>query len=365
MQSVGYDTFMKLAFEQAQKGLGQVSPNPMVGAVIVKNNEVIARGFHSKSGSDHAEVDAIKNAKEPLDGATLYCNLEPCCHTKKKTPPCVPAIIESGISKVVISNLDPNPLVSGQGISLLRENGIEVVEGVLKDEGLNFNEVFFHQITTKTPFVHLKAAQTLDGKIQTLSGDSKWISNESCRKEAHEMRLKYDAVLVGRGTLNNDNPALDIRMGVESFGKIPRRIIVGNPKKYNWDSKILKNNLDKNIFIVGNSNLESISDHEKKILDKGIVLTSDTIKESLNDLYEAGIKSILVEGGSKILTSFLSNGLFNKLTIFQAPKLIGNGSGIFDSTYTKISEAINLRISDVEIIDNNLKIEMDNICLQE
>lgn len=365
MRCAVHEKFMSLAFEQANHGLGHVAPNPLVGAVIVKNGEVIASGFHRKSGEDHAEADAIKNSEVSVAGSTLYCNLEPCSHLDKKTPPCAPLIIESGISTVVISNLDPNPKVSGKGLQLLRENGIEVVTGVLEEEGLKLNEVFFHHIVNKTPFIHLKAAQTLDGKIQTTSGDSKWISSESSRKQAHLLRLKYDAVLVGRNTLNNDNPRLDIRMGVESNGKIPKRIIVGNPEKYNWDSELLKSNADKNIYIIGENTISNLGSHEKNIMNKGLVVSKKSIFKSMSDLYKAGINSILVEGGSRILSSFIEDELFNRITLFQAPKLIGNGEGIFTSENKAMSSALNLKITEVELIENNLKIELEKVCLQE
>jgi diaminohydroxyphosphoribosylaminopyrimidine deaminase/5-amino-6-(5-phosphoribosylamino)uracil reductase len=184
--------FMKHCFYLAEKGRGMTSPNPLVGCVIVQNDEIVATGYHRKAGLAHAELDAIENTQANLKGATLYCNLEPCCHTNKKTPPCAQRIILENISKVVIANLDPNPYVAGRGVELLRKNGIEVITGVLEEEGEKLNEIFFKNMREQKPFVHLKIAQTLDGKIATNTGSSQWITNENleskCIKCASNMR---------------------------------------------------------------------------------------------------------------------------------------------------------------------------------
>jgi len=356
--------FMKLAFKEAKKAKGFVSPNPLVGAVIVKHEKVIGRGYHTKSGSPHAEIEAIRNCSEETVGSTLYCNLEPCCHTNKQTPPCVPEVIKAGFKRVVISNEDPNPEVSGKGISALRESGIEVEVGVSKLEGQNLNEVFFHSILSDIPFIHLKAAQTLDGKIQSFTGDSKWISNELCRTFSHELRLSYDAILIGRETLNKDNPSLNIRMGIDSKGKIPFRVILGDPKKFNWDSYLFREDIEKNIFIATN-NIDNLDSLKRKIIENGQVIEYHNLVKSLIELKKIGIQSVLIEGGSKVLSSFLKEGLFNKLTIFQAPKLLGNGEGIFNSSNKLISESLNLKITAAEIIEDNLMIELRKPCLQE
>ncbi|MBK23818.1 MAG: riboflavin biosynthesis protein RibD [Halobacteriovorax sp.] len=356
--------FMNLAFKEAEKAKGFVSPNPMVGAVIVKDERVIGRGFHSKSGMPHAEIEALKDCSEDTSGATLYCNLEPCCHSNKQTPPCVPEVIKAGFKRVVICNVDPNPEVSGKGIKALRDSGIEVEVGVLEPEGEKLNEVFFHSILSDTPFIHLKAAQTLDGKIQSFTGDSKWISNESCRKRSHGLRLTYDAILIGRETLNNDNPSLNIRMGVDANGKIPFRVILGDPEKFNWDSYLFREDIEKNIFITTNK-IDSLDSLKRKIIEKGQVIENHNLIKSLIELKKLGIQSVLIEGGSKVLSSFLKEGLFNKLTIFQAPKLLGNGEGIFKSTNNLISDSLNLKITNTEVIEGNLMIELRKQCLQE
>ena len=207
-----FEKYMHMTLELAKKGAGLVSPNPLVGAIIVKDNEVIAQGYHKKVGLAHAEVDALNNATAPVDGATLFCNLEPCCHTNKRTPPCAPQIIEAGIKKVIIANLDPNPEVAGKGVKLLQDHGIEVVTGILEKEGQQLNEIFFTHITKGKAFVELKMAQTLDGKMASMSGDSKWITSEESRKLVHQHRLNYDAIVVGANTARFDDPSLTVRL---------------------------------------------------------------------------------------------------------------------------------------------------------
>ena len=193
--------YMKICFQLAKKALGNTYPNPYVGSLIIDSSgEIISKGYHKESGQDHAERDAIKNATRSIVGATLYCNLEPCCHTNKKTLPCAQYLIESQISKVVISNLDPNPAVAGKGVKLLQDAGIEVVVGIEREKGETLNEVFFHHIKKQTPFVHLKWAQTLDGKVATLNYDSKWITSETARIHVHQERALYQAILVGANT---------------------------------------------------------------------------------------------------------------------------------------------------------------------
>ena len=226
-------TFMREALSLARRGLGTTSPNPMVGAVVVRAGEIIGRGFHQKAGEPHAEPNAINDCEiNDLSECELYVTLEPCCHTNKRTPPCTSLIIEKGIRKVHVATLDPNPSVSGKGVEVLESVGVQVSVGLLEKEAAALNEVFNKTILSNLPYVHLKLAQTLDGKLATLSGDSKWITDESARTRVHELRLKYDAVMVGRNTLNNDDPSLDIRMGIDAKDKVPFRIILGNPEKF-------------------------------------------------------------------------------------------------------------------------------------
>jgi diaminohydroxyphosphoribosylaminopyrimidine deaminase/5-amino-6-(5-phosphoribosylamino)uracil reductase len=336
--------YIQKTLDLAQMGMGFVSPNPLVGAVIVKDGKIIGEGYHQKAGKAHAEVDAIANATEDVAGATLYCNLEPCCHVNKRTPPCADLIIGKKLKRVVIANLDPNPLVSGKGMEKLAEAGIETTSGVLEKEGQKVNEVFFKYISTGIPFVHLKMAQTLDGKLATSTGDSKWITDENARTEGHELRLKYDAVLVGRKTLNKDNPHLNIRMGVKAKDKLPYRVILGNPTKMKKGSHVFNDgHPEKTIIVTGTKMWETTENKVKEFFfKKGIeVLTVNETENGL-DLNEAvmtlglqGITSILVEGGKKIITGFMEQNLYDKMTVFIAPKIFGAVKKAKDATVFK------------------------------
>ncbi|RLA65720.1 MAG: bifunctional diaminohydroxyphosphoribosylaminopyrimidine deaminase/5-amino-6-(5-phosphoribosylamino)uracil reductase RibD [Epsilonproteobacteria bacterium] len=325
--------YIQKTLQLATRGVGFVSPNPLVGAVIVKDGKIIGEGYHQKSGENHAEVNAIANATEDVAGATLYCNLEPCCHTKKRTPPCTELIIAKKLKKVVIANLDPNPLVSGKGIEKLKNAGIETTSGVLEKEGRKLNEIFFKYISTGIPFIHLKMAQTLDGKLATSTGDSKWITDEKARAQGHQLRLKYDGVLVGRKTLNKDNPYLNIRMGVDAGDKIPFRVILGNPSKMKLKSHVFTDEYpEKTIVVTGNKVWKTIENKRKVFFkDKGIevITVNETAKgldlrEVLMNLGFLGITSILVEGGEKIITSFINQNIYDKITVFIAPKIFGS-----------------------------------------
>ena len=342
--------YIKKTFDLAKKGLGVVTPNPMVGAILVKDGKVIGSGFHKKAGAAHAEVNAISTASEDVSGSTLYCNLEPCCHFKKRTGPCVDLIIEKKISRVVVANIDPNPLVSGKGIEKLRAAGIKVKFGVLEKEGRRLNEIFFKYIESGFPFVHLKIAQSLDGKLSTSTGDSKWITDEAARKSSHYLRYKYDAVLVGRKTLNNDDPKLSIRMNVKAKGKIPFRVVLGNPQKMKLSSYIFNDKYpEKTIIVTKKSDYDKCSSKVKSFLDSrnievlkvSSVKGEASLSEALMELGMLGITSILVEGGKTVISSFINQKLFDRLTVYIAPRLLGNGNNIFENKeIKKISQAI-------------------------
>jgi diaminohydroxyphosphoribosylaminopyrimidine deaminase/5-amino-6-(5-phosphoribosylamino)uracil reductase len=366
--------FIKKTFTLAKKGLGSVSPNPLVGALIVKDGRIIGEGYHKTPGTHHAEVNAILNAKESVAGGTLYCNLEPCCHTKKRTPPCTDFIISKNIKKVIFANLDPNPLVSGKGMKKLQDAGVIVHEGILKERGEKLNEVFFKYISTGIPFVHVKLAQTLDGKLATQTGDSKWITDQQARTQAHKLRLSYDGVLVGRKTLNADDPRLDIRMGWDTGGKVPFRIIVGHPGKMKKNSRIFNDNLGaKTLIVTGKEKWKQTKDKTFFKLRGIEVLTVREVNGNL-DLREAlmslgmfGITSILVEGGQKIVSSFIEQKLFDKMTIFIAPKILGRGQGVYDRCVTSISEAISFSDINFTTIGDQIVFEgysKENSCLQ-
>ena len=356
-----HQVFMEKCFSLALIAKGRTSPNPLVGCVIVKDTRIIAEGYHKKSGLPHAEADAFLNATEDVAGATLYCNLEPCCHLNKKTPPCAQAIIKHGIKKVVIANLDPNPEVAGHGVELLRQAGIEVEVGVLKEKGLLLNEVFFYHIINKKPFIHLKWAQTLDGQIATITGQSKWITSEVARNYVHQERNLYDAILVGAQTIRNDNPSLTTRIEEKTF--CPFRLILTKTGDIPKNSKILTDEFkDKTIII---SPLDSAKVAGIKFLkiedDK-----CDDFQFILEEIYKQGICSIYIEGGSSILTQALKTNSYQRLSAYIAPKLVGRGlNAIGNLEIIEMDNAISLKNSQWKVLGKDIVLESQrNICLQ-
>lgn len=315
--------YMKLALELAKKGCGFVNPNPMVGAMIVKNSEIIGLGFHKKYGEFHAERNAITNCKASPFGSTIYVTLEPCCHYGK-TPPCTDAIIESGIKKVVIGSKDPNPLVAGKGIDILRKNGIEVTQGVLEKECDKLNEVFFHFIESKTPFVVLKYAMTMDGKIATFTGDSKWISSEKARHRVHEDRHRYSAIMIGVGTVIADDPMLNCRL---QNSKNPIRIICDTHLRTPLDCKIIKTAREiKTIIATCNFNAQK----HIPFMDAGcetIIVSEENgnlnLEQLMVKLGRMNIDSVLIEGGPTLNWSALKSGIVKRIQTYIAPKILG------------------------------------------
>ena len=319
--------YMKMALKLAQKGRGYVSPNPLVGAVIVKEGLIIGRGYHERYGGNHAEINALNNASEDVVGSTLYVTLEPCCH-EGKTPPCIDSIIKHKIARVVIGTIDSNPLVSCQGIDYLQNRGIDVKTGVLEPQCRELNEVFFHFMETKLPFVTIKYAQTLDGRIATARGDSQWISSAPSLKFTHKLRAQHDAILVGAGTVIKDNPELTVRL---VRGRNPLRIIVDSSLRIPPKSKVLQN-LSRNKTII--ATIKKASDpHFQKLTELGaevITVAADKqenvdLKKLLKILAKRNISSILVEGGAQIITSILINDLANRMVTVIAPKILGKG----------------------------------------
>ena len=318
--------YMKRALELAKKGECYTSPNPLVGAVIVKDGKIIGEGYHEKYGSYHAEVNAFLNAKEDVKGATMYVTLEPCSHYGK-TPPCANKIVEKGIKKVVIAHKDPNDKVAGRGINILKENGIEVVTGVLEEESRKLNEIFLKYITTKLPFSILKTAMTLDGKIASRTGDAKWITNEESRNYVHKLRQKLSAIMVGIGTIIADDPYLTTRLeGVPS--RDPIRIVVDTKARIPLEANVL--NLNSNARTIVAVTELAPAEKLQKIKDKGgevIITPLKNNKVDLNYLMKAlgekGIDSILIEGGSELNFSAIEAGIVDKVNAFIAPKIIG------------------------------------------
>ncbi|MCD4713040.1 MAG: bifunctional diaminohydroxyphosphoribosylaminopyrimidine deaminase/5-amino-6-(5-phosphoribosylamino)uracil reductase RibD [Clostridiales bacterium] len=318
--------YMKRALELAEKGSGFTSPNPLVGAVIVKDGMIIGEGYHEFYGGPHAEINAFKNVTDDVRGATMYVTLEPCSHFGK-TPPCANAIIEKGISKVVIGMIDPNPVVAGRGVSILRESGIEVHTGVLEEECKKLNEIFIKYITTKKPFVILKSAMTLDGKIATSTGDSKWITSEASRTKVHEIRQRVAGILVGIGTVLADDPYLTTRLMQENISH-PVRVIVDTHARTPLDAHVLEG-LDEIRTIIATTSLASDA-KLKQLKEIGAEILLLPIKDDHVDLEalivalgEIGIDSVLIEGGSKVNFSAIEMGIVDKVIFFIAPKFIG------------------------------------------
>lgn len=318
--------YMQRALELAGKGEGWTNPNPMVGAVIVKDGRIISEGYHEKYGEYHAERNAIINCAESMEGATIYVTLEPCCHYGK-TPPCTEAIIESGIKKVVIGALDPNPKVAGGGVRVLKEHNIEVVTGVLEKECLELNHVFFHYIQTKMPYVIMKYAMTLDGKIATYTGESKWITGEAAREHVQYTRHHYAGIMVGIQTVLTDDPMLSCRI---PNGRNPVRIICDSKLQIPIESNIVSTAKDITTYIATASN-DSIKKSELEKL--GCKVLSIPIKEEHIDLFylmevigQEGIDSVLLEGGATLNYSALSEGIVNRVQAYIAPKIFGGAS---------------------------------------
>lgn len=343
--------YIQRCFALALAGLGTASPNPLVGAVIVKNGRVIGEGHHEKYGQAHAEVKAFENCEEDPQGATLYCSLEPCSHTQKQTPPCVDLIIEKKISRVVVANQDPNPQVAGRGLTKLSEAGVEVTAGLLEEQGARLNEVFFKWVTQKMPFVHLKIATTMDAKMATNSGDSKWISDPWARIEVHEMRLKYDAVMIGRETLNLDDPELSVRL-VSNKGKIPRKIVVGNASRMNKGAKLFKD--PKNLILVGPSENKSFHENCLVLNDYGSI---DGWKNVFQELAAQKVSSILVEGGPTLLSTLLKNQLYDRLTQYYCPLLLGEGRSFYQDQLDCIDQAQHLEFESVQRVGNQVRMD--------
>ena len=351
-------THIERAFRLALRGVGRVSPNPLVGAVLVKKGTVIGEGFHEYHGGPHAEVNAIRYSVENPEGATLYSNLEPCCHRNKLTPPCIDAIIKNKISRVVVSNIDPNPEVGGKGLESLRKAGVEVVQGILESEGKILNEIFFKFITTSKPFVHIKMAQTLDGKLCGEDKTSQWISGEVARKQVHLLRKKYDAVLVGRGTYNNDNPRLTCRVGNVVKEQQPYRIVVGDPRKMNLDFYLFNDEYKDKTMIASTVETKKIPKEMRafNIIEVGSKEGKYFWHEFWMKLASKKISSILVEGGPQIIDSVLQEEQWDKMTSFIAPKILGNGPSFFHSSFQDIKQAISLKRSVLEKCDGDMMV---------
>ena len=341
------EKFMKLALSLAEQARGRTNPNPMVGAVIVRDGQILGRGYHRKVGTPHAEIHAIADAGEQTKDATIYVSLEPCSHYGR-TGPCTQAIIDAGLSRVVMAMTDPNPMVSGRGKSILENHGIQVKTGVLENEARKLNEAFIKYITTRQPFVIMKTAMSLDGKIATASGRSQWISSEDSRKMVHRIRDEVDAILVGIGTTLHDNPSLTTRLP-DDQGQDATRIILDSRARIPLESKVL--NLDSSartiIVVTPNAPQEKIAQIKQRA--EVLIVPENNGRVDLQILMEKlgqmEIMSVLLEGGAEVNASALKAEIVDKVMAFIAPKLIG-GSGspgpIGGEGIQYLSEAVSL-----------------------
>lgn len=327
---MAYEELMLKALALAKKGVGRTSPNPAVGSVIAKGNSVIAKGWHRKAGGPHAEIEALRAAGAASRGATLAVTLEPCCHFGR-TPPCTDAIIASGIKKVIVGAPDPNPKVSGKGVAVLRAAGVEVVEGVLSAECSALNEAYNKYITTGLPFVTLKLAASLDGRIAAPGGESKWITGEASRKLVHKMRAVVDAVMVGSETALKDDPELNVRLAA---GRNPVRVVLDSAMRLPATSKLFKGTKEGHESLIIFTSRKA----DERLVAAAVEAGAEIIrlpgskgglplKKVLKALGAAGLTSVLVEGGGVLAASFLKEGLADSLVVFYGPMVIG-GDGL-------------------------------------
>jgi diaminohydroxyphosphoribosylaminopyrimidine deaminase/5-amino-6-(5-phosphoribosylamino)uracil reductase len=356
--------YMKKALELAKLGAGKCSPNPMVGAVVVKDGEIVGEGYHQEYGGPHAEVFALNEAGEKALGADIYVTLEPCSHYGK-TPPCAQKLIDTGIKRAVVAMVDPNPEVAGRGIEMLREAGIKVELGLFKNEAQRLNEIFLKYIQSDYPFVYLKKAQTLDGYIASKTGDSKWITNSTARLEGHKLRHRVDAIMVGIGTVLADDPSLTARLDSKE-GIDPLRVILDPDLEIPIGAKIInQESTAKTLIITSENDDPDILRKKKKLLKKKQVdiLSFETenkyfeLREILKSLKKRKISSLLVEGGAKLSHTFLKENLVDKFYYFIAPKIYGGSDGIASfcgKGPELMSEAIELKILEQKLLDDNI-----------
>lgn len=353
--------WMQRALELAKFGANYVHPNPRVGAVIVKNDEIVAEGYHKYFGGPHAEIEAIENAKGiDLEGATLVVTLEPCVHYGK-TPPCVDAIIEKKFSKVIVGTIDPNPIVSGKGIEKLKSAGIEVEVGVLERECKWINRFFFKNITQYQPYVILKVAQSIDGSIATKSFESQWITSQESRKYGLMLRREVDAILVGKTTALKDNPSLTLH---ELEGKTPWRVILDTNLSLPLELKVFIDETRKSTIVAIDENLAPTRKEENlkfagvktlRVPSQNNLVDLDSLLTKLKEEFQ--ISAILVEGGSGVFSSFVRKNLWDEIHFFVAPKIIPGGKNAFgDYEINALNESISLKILVAEPIENDLHI---------
>jgi len=352
---ISHKKYMELAIKLAEKGRGSTSPNPMVGCIVVKRGRIVGKGFHKKAGTEHAEVLALNDAGKKAINSTLYVNLEPCSHWGR-TPPCTEKIVESGVREVIIGMEDPNPLV--EGFRELKFRGLKTKIGILEKEAKKLNEAYIKWMKTKRPFVTIKVAMSADGRIATKTGDSKYITSKDARAYVHQLRTEADAVMVGLNTVLRDNPELTPRL---YKGKDPMKVVVDSSLKIPKNCNLMK---DPAKLIIATT-AKAPKGEIKKLQQKGINIIIAKTNKGLVDLEDLmkqlgkhEITSIMIEGGSELNSSAIKEGVVDKILIFTAPKLIGNGLGAIGNLgVDKINKAINLKNPVVKKIGNDILIE--------
>ena len=353
---------MDLARRLAERGRLTVAPNPLVGAVVVRNGEVVGEGWHAKAGGAHAEVRALEEAGHAARGATLFVTLEPCNH-HGRTPPCVEAIISAGVERVVVGVLDPDPRMRGRSVEMLRAAGVRV--DLLEDPSFEAqNEQFFHRMRTGRPFVHVKLATTLDGRIAAAGGDSKWITGEAARRRAHELRAEAGAVLVGIGTVRADDPNLTAR-GLAEQPPLVTRVVLDPRLTVDPDSELVRTAAKAPLVVFANA--EHADGRETALRELGVDVVPAPSNEDgldlgfvLDELGRRGIRGLLVEGGGETATGFVGRGLADKLTLFYAPKLIGSeGVPMIGALRaTRMAEALRFRVAGVEAVGEDVTVTL-------
>jgi diaminohydroxyphosphoribosylaminopyrimidine deaminase / 5-amino-6-(5-phosphoribosylamino)uracil reductase len=327
--------FMKMALDLASKGQGETSPNPMVGAVIVKDGKIVGQGYHPAAGKAHAEVYAIDDAGINAENATLYVTLEPCNH-HGRTPPCTEKILKAGIQRLVVAMEDPNPDVKGGGMAYLADRGIRVTSGILHSEAQKQNEVFIKFVKKKEPFVILKCAATLDGQIATRTGDAKWVTGEASRQYVHQLRHRVDAILVGMGTVRKDNPSLTTRLQ-NRVGKNPIRIILNTHLTISEKAKVVQSTSEAETWVISGKQMaaEGASAKRDRLEKAGVRLMETPVRNDrihlpqlMHMLGQNHITSLLIEGGADVMASAVSAGIVDKIMFFYAPKLLGGNDGV-------------------------------------
>lgn len=356
------ELFMRHALVLAAKGRGRTSPNPMVGAVVVRGGSIVSEGYHARVGEPHAEVVALQNAAGAASGADLFVTLEPCCH-HGLTPPCTDRIIQAGIRRVVIPILDPNPLVSGGGVQTLREAGIIVERGLLSEEAASLNEAFTKFITCRTPFVVLKAAVSLDGKIATRTGDARWISGKQSREHVHELRDQVDAIIAGIGTIRRDNPRLTTRL--PEGGRDPIRVIVDGLGPLPLDAQVFQAGAASRTWVAVAADapaerIETLLGRGLTVLEAGGFHGRIRLEHLLKRLGEREVTSVMIEGGEGIFTSAVEEGIVDKFLLFVAPLLVGGKTApslLAGAGVEEIGQALRLSRLRIEQLGDDLLIE--------